>query len=70
MGHPFPRIEAQFHYGLDRLLLEVNALVDLDPAIVPPLFHPGKKMASIDIYIRNPRKDWVKLDLSNNTVYE
>jgi hypothetical protein len=42
MGHTFPRIEAQFHYGLDRLLLEVNALVDLDPAIVRPLFHPGK----------------------------
>ena len=38
-------------YGLDRLLLEVNALVDLDPAIVPPLFHPGKKMALIDIYV-------------------
>ncbi len=51
MGHTFPRIEAQFNYGLDRLLFEVNALVDLDPAIVRPLFHPGKKMVSISICV-------------------
>ncbi len=51
MGHPLPRIEAQFHYGLDCLLLEVNALVNLDPAIVRPLFHPGQKMVSIGIYV-------------------
>ena len=51
MGHPLPRIESQFYYGLDCLLFEVDALVDLNPAIIRPLFHPGKKMVSICVHV-------------------
>jgi hypothetical protein len=49
MGHPLPRIESQFDYGLDFFLLKVNALVDLNPAIVRLLFYPSKKMVSISL---------------------
>jgi hypothetical protein len=51
MGHSLPRIETQLNYRLYCFLLEVNALVDLDTAVIRPLFHPGNKMASIGIYV-------------------
>ncbi len=49
MGHTFPRIESQLNKGLDRFLFEVDARVDLDAAIVCPLFHPCKKVTTIRI---------------------
>ena len=49
MCNPLAGIKPLFDYGLNCLLLKVNALVDLDPAIVCLLFHPCKKMALVSI---------------------
>jgi hypothetical protein len=50
-GHTLPKIEFQLNDGLDCFLFKIDAHVNLDAAIVHPLFHPCKEATTIRINV-------------------